>query len=128
MSQNPINLAVRFALEILALAALAYWGWTQHTGILRYLLTIGLPLLGAVLWGVFAVPGDRSRSGIAPVPVPGIVRLLLELLLFASAAWCMYDAGLVLLANIFGLIVLIHYLISYDRILWLLRNGEGRGM
>ncbi len=125
MSQNPINLAVRFILELAALAALAYWGWTQHTGILRYLLAVGLPLLGAVLWGVFAVPGDRSRSGDAPVPVPGILRLLLELLLFGSAAWCLYDAGLVLLANIFGIVVLVHYIISYDRIIWLLRSGKG---
>lgn len=124
MSQNPINLAVRFLLELAALGALAYWGWTQHTGLLRYLLALGLPLLAAVLWGVFAVPGDRSRSGGAPVPVPGILRLLLELLLFGSAAWCLFDAGQVLLANMFGLIVLIHYFISYDRILWLLRNGK----
>ncbi len=125
MSQNPINLAVRFILELAALAALAYWGWTQHTGVLRYLLTVGLPVLGAVLWGVFAVPGDRSRSGDAPVPVPGILRLLLELLLFGFAAWCLYDAGLVLLANIFGIVVLVHYIISYDRIIWLLRKGKG---
>jgi hypothetical protein len=81
--------------------------------------------LGAVLWGVFAVPGDRSRSGDAPVPVPGILRLLLELLLFGFAAWCLYDAGLVLLANIFGIVVLVHYIISYDRIIWLLRKGKG---
>jgi hypothetical protein len=91
---------------------------------LRYLLALGLPLLAAVLWGVFAVPGDRSRSGSAPVPVPGILRLLLELLLFGTAAWCLYDTGQILLANMFGLIVLIHYIISYDRILWLLRNGK----
>ena len=125
MSQNPINLAVRFILELAALAALAYWGWTQHTGVLRYLLTVSLLVLGAVLWGVFAVPGDRSRSGDAPVPVPGILRLLLELLLFGFAAWCLYDAGLVLLANIFGIVVLVHYIISYDRIIWLLRKGKG---
>ena len=43
MSQNPLNLAVRFALELAGLYALGLWGWTQHTGILRYLLTIGLP-------------------------------------------------------------------------------------
>jgi hypothetical protein len=124
MSQNPVNLAVRFMLELAALAALAYWGWVQHTGILRFLLALGLPLLAATLWAVFAVPGDRSRSGGAPVPVPGIVRLLLELLLFGAAAWCLYDADRVILANIFGLIVLIHYVISYDRIIWLLRNGK----
>lgn len=122
MSQNPINLAVRFLLELAALASLAYWGWTQHTGLTRFLLAVGLPLLGAVLWGVFAVPGDRSRSGGAPVPVPGVVRLLLELLLFGFAAWCLFDAGLVLLANVFSIIVLIHYALSYDRIVWLIKE------
>jgi hypothetical protein len=122
MSQNSINLALRFLLEIAALACLAYWGWTQHTGILRYLLVIGLPLLASVIWATFAVPGDRSRLGGAPVPVSEIVRLLLELVLFGSAAWCLADAGQALVANIFSIIVLVHYAISYDRILWLLKK------
>lgn len=122
MSQNPANLAVRFLLEIAALACLAYWGWTQHTGILRYLLAIGLPLLASILWGTFAVPGDRSRSGEAPVPVPGILRLVLELALFGSAAWCLADAGQAFWANIFSLVVLVHYAVSYDRVLWLLKK------
>ena len=48
--------------------AMAYWGWTQHDGPARFLWAIGLPLLSAVIWGVFTVPDDRSRSGKAPVP------------------------------------------------------------
>ena len=122
MSQNPANLAVRFLLEIAALGSLAYWGWTQHAGFLRYLLAIGLPLLASILWATFAVPGDRSRSGKAPVPVPGIVRLILELAIFGSAAWCLAEAGQALWANIFSLVVLVHYAVSYDRVLWLLRK------
>ena len=122
MSQNPINLAVRFILEIAALASLAYWGWTQHTGFLRYLLAIGLPLLASVLWGTLAVPGDPSRSGKAPVPVPGIIRLVLELVLFGSAAWCLAESGQAFWANIFSLVVLVHYAVSYDRVLWLLKK------
>ena len=50
MSQNPINLGVRFLLELAALAALGFWGWTQHTGVLRYLLAIVLPLFAAFMW------------------------------------------------------------------------------
>jgi hypothetical protein len=30
MSKNPANLALRFVLELAALAALGYWGWTTH--------------------------------------------------------------------------------------------------
>jgi hypothetical protein len=122
MSQNPINLAIRFLLELAALFSLAYWGWTQHTGALRFLLAIGLPLLAMLLWATFTVPGDRSRSGNAPVPVPGFVRLLLEALLFVSAVWCLQDAGAVTLAWIMGIALALHYAVSYDRILWLLKR------
>ena len=72
MGFHPINLAIRFLLEVLALLAMAYWGWTQHDGLARFLWAIGLPLLSVVIWGTFAVPNDRSRSGKAPVPVSGI--------------------------------------------------------
>ena len=96
MSQNPLNLAVRFALELAGLYAFGLWGWTQHTGILRYLLAIGLPLFAATLWGIFRVPADASANGKAPVPVAGWLRLLLEVLFFTSAAWCFFNAGTVL--------------------------------
>jgi hypothetical protein len=79
MGSNPINLALRFILEIAALFALGYWGWTQHDGVWRFVWGIGLVILAAVIWGTFAVPDDPSRSGNAPVPVPGALRLVIEL-------------------------------------------------
>ena len=87
MAYHPINLAVRLLLEFAALAAMAYWGWRQADGVLRFVLAIGIPLVAAALWGTFAVPDDPSRSGKAPVPVSGIVRLALELAFFAFAVW-----------------------------------------
>jgi hypothetical protein len=122
MGQNPLNLALRFILELAALAAIGYWGWTWGDGALRYILAIGLPLLAAALWGTFRVPGDASSSGNAPVAVPGLVRLLLELGFFAFATWGLYTSGATLLAWILGGLVLFHYLISYDRIRWLLQR------
>ena len=122
MSQNPINLAVRFLLELAALTALGLWGWTQHTGILRYFLVIGLPLIAATLWGTFRVPADASANGKAPVPVAGWLRLLLEVVFFTSAAWCFFNAGALLTGYIFSGVALIHYLVSYDRILWLFKQ------
>lgn len=127
MGFHPINLVFRFILELCALAALAYWGWTQHSGLLRYVLAIGLPLVAAVLWGTLAVPGDRSRSGKAPVPVPGVIRLLLELAFFAAATLCLYGAGQTTLAWILGAAVVLHYVLSYDRIAWLLQSGGQAG-
>lgn len=122
MGSHPINLAVRFLLEIAALVAIGYWGWSQHEGLLRFVLAVGGPLIAAILWGTLTVPGDPSRSGKAPVPVPGLVRLVLELALFAFAAWALYDAGQPTLALILAAIVIIHYALSYDRISWLLRQ------
>ena len=122
MGSNPINLGVRFMLEMVALYAFGRWGWQQSDGWLRYVLVIGLPLLAMVLWGTFAVPADPSRSGNAPVPVAGIIRLMLELAFFAAATWCFYDAGLPTWGMVFGIVVLIHYAISYDRIVWLLKQ------
>ena len=122
MSTNPVNLAVRFILEICALAAMAYWGGTQYVGWLGFGLAIGLPVLAAILWGTFAVPNDPSRSGQAPVPVPGVVRLLLELIFFGLTVWMLYDAGATLLSFIMGVVVIIHYALSYDRLMWLLKQ------
>ncbi len=94
---------------------------TLTDGPLRWVLAIGLPLVAAVVWGVFNVPGDQSRSGEAPVPVPGIVRLLVEGAVFASGALLLSPVSATA-AMILGLAVAIHYLLSVDRIRWLLAN------
>ncbi|MCK4900977.1 MAG: YrdB family protein [Anaerolineales bacterium] len=122
MGSHPVNLGFRLLLEIAAYIAMGYWGWTQHEGVWRYVWAIGLPLGWAILWGTFAVPEDPSRSGKAPVLVPGWVRLLLELAYFATAVWALFASGLNQLGLVFGVLVLIHYALSYDRILWLLRR------
>jgi len=80
MGSHPVNLTVRFLLEITALIAIGYWGWQQSNNLLPQIgLTCGVPLIAAILWGTFNVANDPSRSGKAPVPVPGWLRLTLEL-------------------------------------------------
>jgi len=122
MGSNPINLAIRFILEIIGLVALGWWGWNQGEGILRFVLALGIPFLAAVLWGTFAVPDDPSRSGEARVPVPGIVRLVLELAFFVAATLSLFAVGVTTLGWIYGIAVLIHYVVSYDRVMWLVRQ------
>src|ERR1700733_6490223 len=90
MNTNPINLGVRFLLEIAMLIVLGYWGWHQSVGWAHYLAAVGIPLISAVLWGVFRIPNDPNP---APVQVPGIVRLALELGLFGFAIWALSDLG-----------------------------------
>ncbi len=122
MGSHPLNLALRFLLELAALTAIGFYGWRLSDGPLRYLAVIGLPLIAAVLWGTFAVPDDPSRSGEAPVPVPGLLRLILELAFFGFAAWALYSMRAVSWSLILAGLTVIHYLLSYDRLAWLLQQ------
>ena len=122
MGSHPINLAIRFVLEVVGLVALAWIGWQYGKGAYKYVCAIGFPLLAACLWGVFAVPDDPSRSGNAVVAIPGILRLALELGFFAAATWALFSVGAAKLGWIYVIAVLVHYAVSYDRILWLLQQ------
>lgn len=122
MGSHPINLAVRFILEITALIMIGVWGWNQSDDWLRFLLAFGSPIILAAIWGTFAVPNDPSRSGNAPVAVRGNLRLAIELAFFTIATYAIYELGYSTLAIVYGAIVVIHYLISYDRIKWLMKQ------
>jgi hypothetical protein len=122
MGSHPINLTIRFLLELAALLAMGVWGWQQSQGWVRFVLALGISIIVAVVWGVFAVPNDPSRSGTAPIAVPGILRLTIEIIVFVLAIWALYDLGYTRTSWILGLVVVIHYSTSYDRILWLIRQ------
>jgi len=117
---HPLNLALRFVLEVAALVAAGLYGWKLGEGPLRLLAAAGLPLVLAILWGTFAVPGDPSRSGTAPVPVPGVARLALELAIFGFATWALYSLGLPWWSLALGGLTAFHYALSRKRLSWLL--------
>jgi hypothetical protein len=98
------NLVLRFLLELCALAALCYWGFKTGTGpISKVVLGIGAPLAAAVLWGTF----------VAPVSVPGALRLLLEPAVFGGAAAALYSAGRPGLAWALGLAYVINRVLIF---------------
>jgi hypothetical protein len=109
-------------LELGALAAFGIWGWRQGDGPLGPVPGLGLPLGAASLWALTAVKDDPTRSGRAFLPVPGALRLILELAYFGLAGWMIWDIGMRTLASVFVVVVAILYLLSYDRIAWLLRQ------
>lgn len=119
MSRHPLNLAFRFLLELAALAALAVWGWAQGEGITRLLFALLLPTGAALVWGLFRVPGDGADPRVA---VPGIARLLLEIILFGAATASLWAVKQPELAVILAGAVGVHYLLSHDRVLRLLRH------
>ena len=120
MGSHPANLILRFLLEIIALISLGIWGWKQSESWFRLVLAIGIPIIAAIIWGIFAVPNDPSRSGAAPVVTAGFIRLIIEFGIFGFAIWSMNDMEWNKISLIFGFVVLVHYIISYDRVLWLL--------
>jgi hypothetical protein len=95
------NDGLRFLVELGMLAALAYWGFTEHDGAVQWLLGVGAPLVVAVVWGVFVAP-KASRPTVDPV------RLLLEVVLFGSGIAALIGADRTALALVFAALVFVH--------------------
>ena len=119
---HPANLALRFVLELVALFALGWWGLSLADNWLRFVLAILFSLVAATIWGTFAVPDDPSRSGEAPVVIRGWIRLGLELIVFGAAVIGLASVGRGSFAAVFLVVVIVHYLLSIDRIGWLLER------
>lgn len=101
---TPANLALRFLLELSALAALGYWG--AHTGAnlaMRIGLAVAAPLVAAVAWGVVVSPKPRLR-------VTAPVRLAVELAVFGAGVWALLATGRPRWATLFGAAVALHEL------------------
>jgi len=124
MNTNPVNLAVRFILEIIMLIVFALWGWHLSMDWLRFVAAAAFPVIAATLWGVFRIQNDPKP---APVEIPGVLRLVLELGLFGWATWALYDLGHQELGLAMAIVLLLHYLISYDRTWVMLQNKPYKG-
>ena len=116
------NLTLRFLLELAALLGLGMAGWSLSGGWWRWFLALAVSLVAAALWGTFAVLNDPSRSGRAPVPVPGAVRLVLELVILFGGAASFYLTGHTTTGIIMALLIAISYAFSLDRLGWLLKQ------
>jgi hypothetical protein len=96
---KPANLALRFLVELGALAAVAYWGLQTGQGLLlKATLGIGTPLLLAVVWGTFAAPK-------AAVQLPQPAKFVLGLVILEVAALALATAGQRPLAIAYAIVV-----------------------
>jgi hypothetical protein len=100
------NDGVRFFLELSALAAVAYWGWSEHDGVLRWLLVVAAPLAIAFVWGWWVAP-KAKRPAVDPA------RLGLEVLVFGSAVAALFDADRPALATTLGAAAGLHLALTF---------------
>ena len=113
---GPVNAAVRFVCEIGAIYGIAagVWVWTGSV-----MATVVAPVVAMVVWGVFRVPGD---PGPAPVAVVGLVRLVIEALMFGAGiagVWAANGRGP---AIVFSVIVVLHYATTLPRLRYVLSS------
>ena len=96
------NLALRFLLELSLLAAFGYWGFrTGPSPVMKVVLGIGLPILVAVIWGVFLAPASARR-------LADPARLIVELVIFGAAVAALYSAGQPYMALALGLVYVVN--------------------
>ena len=120
------NLALRFGLELGALAGLGFAAWTITSGPVRWTALTLVPITAAVTWGVFNVVDDPSRSGTAPIEVDGRVRLAIEVLLMVGGAVAITVSGQREIGIVFLILVTAHYAASWNRVEWLVRERRRR--
>ena len=100
------NDGLRFILELSALAAVAYWGWSEHGGAWRWVLVVAAPLAIAVVWGQWVAPKARVRVG-------DPWKLLLELLVFGSATAALADADEPVQAIVLAAATVLHLTLTF---------------
>lgn len=103
---RALSLALKFGLELAALAAFAVWGANVGSGAVSVILAIATPLAAAGLWGTLAAPRASRR-------LPTRARIPFELGFFALAAVALLGAGAPVAAAVLaGLVVLSTALLS----------------
>jgi len=116
------NLALRFGLEVAAFVGLGAAAWDQTTGATQWIAVIAVPVGAMAVWGIFNVLNDPSRSGKAPVEVPGWVRLAIELLILGAGTFALGAVWSSSLGIAVAVLIALHYAASWSRVRWLL-NG-----
>ena len=116
---TPAQAGLRFVVELAALACWAVVGWEVGGDWLGWVLAIGFPVVAASTWATFRVPGDLSAGQGGPIPVPGVVRLIIEIDVLALAAVFAIVVGQAALGLVVGVGVVVHYLLTWRRVRWL---------
>lgn len=98
---QSLTLAVRFLVEVAALVAYAWWGWTLPASLqVRLLAAIGTPVVAAVVWGLLAAPK-------APVHLAPALVVAVQVVVLGGGVAALASAGRTTLAVILGVVALV---------------------
>jgi hypothetical protein len=96
------NEGLAFAVELVALGALAWWGFHTGSGIgLHLLLGLGAPALMGWTWGLFAAPRAKYTLSLPVV-------LVYKALVFGLAVGALYAVGAHAFAIAFGVVAVLN--------------------
>ncbi|MGW5416094.1 YrdB family protein [Actinomadura geliboluensis] len=99
---HVLNEGLAFVLEVAAIVALAWWGFTTGGNVVvNVVLGIGAPVGAMVLWGLFAAPRARFK-----VALPFI--LLVKAIVFSAGALAFYGVDHATLAIVFAVIAVLN--------------------
>jgi inner membrane protein involved in colicin E2 resistance len=90
-----VSAVIGFLLELCALFALGYFGFTQFGFPFSVVIGIGLPLAAAVLWGLFRAPRRTF-------PTPFWVRIAVEAVVMSAAVAALALSQLPVIALVFA--------------------------
>jgi hypothetical protein len=104
---KPLNLAVRFLMELGALAGFAYWGWQTGASVASQILLAGVtPLLAALIWGRFIAPK-------APHRLEDPLRVGIEIVFFGAATAALIVAGAPTTGTFFGIVAAVSLILMF---------------
>jgi hypothetical protein len=99
---KAVNTGLAFFLELAMLVGFGYWGFSGDKSVLmKWLLGLGLPVVVAVVWGMFFAPKAGHRLKITS-------GALLSLMLFLLAAAALFSTQQPVLAIVFAVTAVVN--------------------
>ncbi len=121
--QPMVMMAFRFLLELVAFGAIGWAGWRiGGGGLAGGAIAAPLTIAAMALWGVPGVSGDPARNPAPLLIVPGWARVVIEMAVLGAAAWALWVFVSRAASESFLTALGIVYIVSWDRIWWLLRQ------
>lgn len=104
---QEMNIALRFLLELCILGVIGYWGFQVGKGpVIKGTFAVVLPLIIAVIWGLFGAPEATWK-------LQGALHLMLEIIILGLGIVALYHLRYVALATVFMIVIFTNSVLMY---------------